>query len=100
MDSPAVLAFAVLALALIVFAAWPRAEFVLRIREGKVEVAKGTPPPQFTNECRRLCETWNVRGGAVKGMRRGRRIRLEFDREVPGEHHQRFRNLWGLYGRS
>ena len=100
MDSPAVLAFAVLALALIVFAVWPRPEFVLRIREGKVRVAKGKPPPEFTHQCQVLCETWNVRHGAVKGLRRGRRISLGFARGIPEEHCQRFRNLWGLYGRA
>src|SRR5262245_17237844 len=98
MDSPAILAFAVVALGLLVYAVWPRAEFVLRIREGKVRVGRGKPPPHFVHECEQLCETWNVQSGAVKGIRRGRRIRLDFSRAVPEEHHQRFRNLWGLYG--
>lgn len=74
----------------------PVPALVLRIDHGKVSVRRGKVPGRFVGECQQICTDWKISAGTVKGFRVAGRVSLRFSREIPPEHHQRFRNAWGI----
>ncbi len=90
----------VIATAVVVLVFWfllPRADFVLAIDEGKVRLKRGKVLGQFVAECQQICAEWKVERGSIRGVRYSGRVALRFSREIPPEHHQRFRNAWGMH---
>ncbi|MBI4601861.1 MAG: DUF3634 family protein [Planctomycetes bacterium] len=92
----------VLALAAIGVLIWlfrPRAELVVLIRGGKPEVRRGKVSGRVLQDWALICRDWGIREGTIRGVRVGRdHVSLRFSREIAPEHHQRFRNAWGVQG--
>jgi hypothetical protein len=72
-------------------------EFEIRIDERGVSVKRGKISGRFVGECQAICRDWGITTGTVKGVRTRDGVVLRFSPEVPPEHHQRFRNAWGIH---
>lgn len=76
----------------------PRPEWEVLIRDGQATVVHGKVNGRFVAECQMICDQWKVSRGRVAGSRNpDGRISLRFSREIPPQHHQRFRNAWGMH---
>jgi len=75
----------------------PRPAFVIRVREGKVSVARGRLSKKLLEDCQHLISESNIRRATIKGFSKAGRIKLRFSRHIPPSYHQRFRNIWGFH---
>ena len=76
-----------------------RPEFELEICDGRVEVKRGKVSGRFVAECQLICDQWKISASRVSGVRGSDgRISLRFSKAILSEHHQRFRNAWGMCG--
>jgi hypothetical protein len=91
-------------IALVIWGIWtacrPRANFVVRIREGVPRVTRGQVTRSFVQEIREVCRQHDVRHGEVRGVAVGRRITLAFSGDLPEPCRQQLRNIWNLSGWS
>ena len=78
----------------------PPAAFVVRIRGGRPKATYGKVTDAFLAEVAELCRELNISSGEIRGVARGRRLRLWFSREIPGGCRQRLRNWWVMSGWS
>ena len=75
----------------------PRPIIAVVFHGGKPRVTRGKVPAAFLDNCDILGSELRIRRGTIRGVRRrDGRISLEFSRGIPGESHQRFRNVWNL----
>jgi hypothetical protein len=96
-----------LQLGLLVLVAWglwsvfqPRCAFVVRIKDGKPKVARGTVTQAFLHQIGEMSSRHHVEQGVVRGVVKGGRIALIFSRGIPPAYRQQLRNLWTLTGWS
>jgi len=74
-------------------------EWRLEVEGGRLKVRRGNVPGRFFADCEQICRDWRIEKGRIEGVRReGGRVSLRFSKEIPAEHHQRFRNAWGFHG--
>ncbi len=79
-------------------AARPRPVFVIDITDGEPRAVAGTVTSAFLALLREVAADHRIRSGQVCGRALGRRIRLEFSRQIPEPARQRVRNWWVLSG--
>ncbi|MCZ6795116.1 MAG: DUF3634 family protein [Planctomycetota bacterium] len=91
-----ILAVVVVALAFLWFRPRPDPSFILEIRDGRLEVSRGKVARRFLQECRRLVDAHGIADGTIRGFGDAEHVSLEFSREIPEAHHQRFRNVFHL----
>jgi Protein of unknown function (DUF3634) len=88
--------------ALVGYALWialqPRAAFVVRIKHGVPRVARGTVTRSFLREIAETCSHHGVSRGVIRGVVKGRRITLAFQRGMPPACQQQLRNIWAISG--
>jgi hypothetical protein len=75
----------------------PRPAFVIRVRDGKVSVARGKLSRKFLEDCQHLISECNIQHATIRGFSKGNRVSLKFSRHIPASCHQRFRNIWGFH---
>ena len=95
--------FAYLALAglagVMIWAVWRgRAEFVIRIRDGRPQTVQGTVGSGFLRDLEEICQREGISAGRIRGVRRGRSVTLEFSRQIPAGCRQPIRNVWSYGG--
>jgi hypothetical protein len=78
----------------------PRPVFVVRIRDGVPQAARGQVTRGFLQDVAETCARHGVRDGEVRGLATGRRINLVFSAGIPNPCRQQIRNLWGVSGWS
>ena len=86
---------------LIAFAAWiawsllqGRYAFMIRIRDGRAHLNKGTVTQAFLVRVAEACKSEGVEHGWVGGVRRGPYTTLRFSRNFSPGLRQRLRNEW------
>lgn len=88
----------VLVLAVTAALAWlvlaGRAVFVITVRDGRARVTRGMVSGLFLADVEDVCRDHGIRSGTVRGVRRGRRVALDFSRSIPAPTRQRLRNAW------
>jgi Protein of unknown function (DUF3634) len=88
--------------ALIVWELWrasrPRPIFVVRLSDGEPRTRTGVVTAAFLQRLREISAVHGIRTGQVRGMSSGRRIRLEFSRDIPDAARQQLRNWWAVSG--
>ena len=75
----------------------PRPAFVIRVRDGKVSVARGKLSRKFLEDCQHLISECNIQYANIRGFSKANRVSLKFSRHIPASCHQRFRNIWGFH---
>lgn len=99
MDSwPAVVFVFVVAVAVWVVLRKPPVVFVVRIRDGVPQAAKGKVTTAFLAAMAEVCRDFAVSSGEVRGVRRRGRISLWFSSSIPPAAGQRLRNWWSTSG--
>jgi hypothetical protein len=76
----------------------PSAVFVVRIRDGEPQIARGKTTGAFLAAVADVCRDLDLGAGEIRGVSRGRRIALWFSSDVPHEARQRLRNWWAESG--
>jgi hypothetical protein len=71
--------------------------FALRIERGRVQVTKGTLPPDFVSDLGEFASGHPGVAGVIRGKRDGTRTRLTFSAGIPEDTHQRLRNIWSFH---
>src|SRR6516164_8113283 len=71
-----------------------RFTFVVKVRDGVPELARGKVSQVFLQEIAEVCSRHGVRDGVVRGVSRGERIGLSFSGDVPANCQQQLRNIW------
>lgn len=74
----------------------PRAEFVIRIEDGRPRAARGKVARGFLLDVGDACERHDVRRGTIAGIAQGRQIHLRFSGPIPPVCRQQLRNLWNI----
>ncbi len=86
---------------LVAFVIWAilqsRYLFVIQIRVGKVVRSRGRVPQFFLEDVEAICRENPSFTGTIRGLSRGKQIRLVFSSRIPGNLQQRFRNAWFLH---
>jgi hypothetical protein len=75
----------------------PRPAFVIRVRDGKVSLARGRLSKKFLEDCQNLISECGIPHATIRGFSKADRVSLRFSRHVPASCHQRFRNIWGFH---
>jgi hypothetical protein len=76
----------------------PRTAFVVAVEGGVGRVVRGKATARFVGEVAAICADGRVTRGRVKGLWRGRTVRLTFSADIPPRVHQRIRNAWHAHG--
>jgi Protein of unknown function (DUF3634) len=71
-----------------------RYEFHVRITPGSMKLTTGKLTLDSLSQLREICAEWQLKRGWIGGVRRGKRLRLMFSRNVPPGCRQQMRNLW------
>jgi len=74
-----------------------RYQHVIHIRGGKPHCVKGIASARFLEDLEELCRREGVSRGTIKGLRRGRGVRLVFSRGIPRSCRQPMQNIWHLH---
>ena len=92
---------AALAVAAIFWFAFQYAQtaFIVRIKFGRPQIAKGKLTAGFLQELEDVCREHQIESGTIRGMKRGRRIALKFSAGIPPACQQRLRNVWVMQRR-
>src|SRR5262245_14314503 len=88
----------ILATGLALVVARPRYEFVVTVRQGEAHVVSGKVAVLFLQEVRDLCQRNHIKQGWFGGVRRGKRVSLQFGGGFPSGCQQQLRNLWVMQG--
>lgn len=92
--------FAVALLAVLGGIVWavmqPRYEFALRVRGGRVTPTRGKVTAAFLETVTGIVQENGVERGWIAGERRGKRVRLAFNRSFPAGAAQQLRNAWNF----
>ena len=70
--------------------------FIVRLHDGHATPEKGHLAVRFLAECASLAKKRGVEG-RFYGVWRNGAISLDFSPEIPRDHHQVFRNVWGVH---
>jgi hypothetical protein len=93
-----------LTLIVIVVALWfamqPRCAFVVRINQGHPKAVRGKVTAAFLDQIRETCQQHGVENGTIRGLIHGKRIALNFSRNLPSSGQQQLRNWWANWGWS
>ncbi len=73
--------------------------FVVSLENAHATALKGNLSVEFLADCADLASKRGISEGRLMGVWKSGSVVLEFSPEIPEEHHQVFRNLWGLYRR-
>ena len=75
--------------------------FVIKIKPGKAELVKGSPPPKYLEDCRKIVRRNRIYG-VVCGAENEQGVILQFSRGITEDFRQRFRNVfpYELYERK
>lgn len=76
-----------------------RTVFEVQIKDGSARRASGEVRQGFVGDCSDIAEQFGIRAGRIYGVRRDNGVEIEFDSEIPGTAHQRFRNAWSYHQR-
>jgi hypothetical protein len=76
----------------------PAAVFVVRVRDGRADAARGKVTDAFLAAVAEVFAEFQLASGEVRGVPRGKRIALWFSANVPPAACQRLRNWWGMSG--
>ncbi len=72
----------------------PQCTFVVRVRNGVPDLARGQVSHAFLQEIADVCTRHGVREGVVRGVKKADRVGLSFSDGVPAPCQQQLRNLW------
>jgi hypothetical protein len=75
----------------------PKAVFVIRIKNARLHIAKGSVPEKFLGDCRSIVVESNIRNGKIRAVNNAGRIALCFSRQIPKSARQQLRNVWSIY---
>jgi len=75
-----------------------RAEFVVRIRDGRPERFRGPVGKEFLRDLEEICRREEIPAGTIRGKRDGGRVVLQFSRQIPQPCQQQIRNAWQASG--
>jgi hypothetical protein len=70
--------------------------FVVHLRDGHATPKKGHLSVAFLAECASLSKKRGV-DGHLYGVWKNKAISIEFSPDIPDEHRQVFRNVWGVH---
>ena len=73
--------------------------FIVSLHDGHATAVKGNLSVAFLTECSDLAIKRGIRSGRLYGVWKAGAVSLEFSPEIAEEHHQVFRNVWGLHRR-
>ena len=73
--------------------------FVVLLHDGHATAEKGNLSVAFLTECSDLAKKRGIQEGRVYGVMKAGSVSLEFSPEIPEDHHQVIRNVWGLHRR-
>ncbi len=73
--------------------------FIVSLHDGHATAEKGNLSVAFLADCSDLAMKRGIRSGRLYGIWKSGAVSLEFSPEIPDEHHQVFRNVWGLHRR-
>jgi len=73
--------------------------FIVSLHDGHATAEKGNLSVAFLAECSDLAKKRGIQEGRLYGIWKQGSTSLEFSTEIPEEHHQVFRNVWGLHRR-
>jgi len=76
-----------------------RPVFVVSLKDSHATAEKGNLSVAFLAECSELAKKRGIQEGRLYGIWKQGSTSLEFSTEIPEEHHQVFRNVWGLHRR-
>lgn len=71
-----------------------RDAFVVRLSDSGARRVRGDPPKGFVDDCGDIARAHKLKKGEVRAVRKGGSVRLQFSSDIPGHHHQRFRNAF------
>jgi hypothetical protein len=71
-----------------------RDAFVVRLTDTGARKVRGDPPKGFVDDCGDIARMHKLKKGEVRAVRKGGALRLRFSDDIPGHHHQRFRNAF------
>ncbi len=75
----------------------PGTVFVIRVREGKVQVVRGKVSRSFVADCERLAGEGRLCEGVIRGVIRGDGVSLSFSRTISPGIRQQLLNIWQLH---
>jgi hypothetical protein len=78
----------------------PPAVFVVRVRGGIATAVSGKVTAAFLGAVGEIFQELNLSQGEIRGLARGRQIRLWFSPGIPQVARQRLRNWWAMSGWS
>lgn len=90
----AAFAIAVLVVGALWYAARPRCQLLLALKEGRLSVVRGKSTASFLEAAQRICDEFGIENGEIRGYFRGRQMALAFSPSIPPEAQQRLRNVW------
>lgn len=76
-----------------------RPVFIVHLHDGHATAEKGNLSLAFLADCVDLAAKRGISRGRLFGVWKGDGVSLEFSPDIPEEHHQVFRNVWGLHRR-
>ena len=76
-----------------------RPVFIVSLHDGHATAVKGNLSVAFLTECSDLAIKRGIRSGRLYGVWKKDAVLLEFSPDIPEEHRQVFRNVWGLHRR-
>ena len=90
--------FGVLFIAVVAWGAWAalrtRADFEIRIEQGRPRQRSGKVTREFLDTVADVCCDAGLQRGWIRGVRQNRRTALRFSRHIPSDVQQRLRNAW------
>lgn len=66
--------------------------FLVRITPSGAKAVRGQVPRGFVSDCAEIARTSRLKRGEIHAVGKGDRVTLKFSKDIPGHHHQRFRN--------
>lgn len=73
--------------------------FVVFLHDGHATAEKGNLSVSFLTECSDVAKKRGIQAGRLYGVSKRDGVSLEFSPEIPEDHHQVFRNVWGQHRR-
>ncbi|CAN5515513.1 hypothetical protein BH10PLA2_BH10PLA2_33080 [soil metagenome] len=72
----------------------PRYVFLVKIRNGRPRIIKGSMTSAFAEQITNVCQEFEISQGWISGSSHGKLITLHFSRSFPPVPRQRLRNEW------
>ena len=74
--------------------------FVIRLTPDGARKHRGDPPRGFVDDCGDIARARTLKAGAIQGVRKRGRLKLQFSPDIAQHHQQPFRNAFALRSRG